>query len=139
LDLSDIIIGMGLFDFLKKKNDPVPEPPKEQRLLPRWKISASAKIRLTAGAAFVPCEVKDLNLKGCCLVLEQALPEGCAEVGIYFNEKYYFDVGIAVVWHKEIENKQVYGIKFTRVRDVDKEKIFQMVRDDFPGQLWKSV
>jgi hypothetical protein len=143
--LSDIINAkehlksMGLFDFFKKKKAPLPEAPKEHRLLPRWKISALAKIRLSAGATHVPCEVKDLNMKGCCLTLEQVLPDGCAEVELYFNEKYFFDVEIAIVWHKEIDNKHVYGIKFTRVRDADKEKMFQMMRENFSGQLWKNI
>ena len=78
-------------------------------------------------------------MKGCCLTLEQAIPDGCVEVELYFNEKYFFGVGIAIVWHKEIGNKHAYGVKFTRVRDADKEKMYEMMRDNFSGQLWKNI
>lgn len=123
---------MGIFSFFRKKAEP-PEPaaPKEKRALPRWKISAPAKIKWLDKSDYLACEVRDLNMKGFSIVVTEKIPEGCTRAEIYFNEKFFFDIEMAVIWHKEADCKQVYGIKFTRVRESDKEKIFQMLKENY--------
>jgi len=125
---------MGIFSFFKKK-EPVKESPKEKRLMPRWKLSAPAKIKWFTEPDYSPCEVKDLNMRGCSLLLTRKIPEGCAGLSLYFNEKYFFDIEIAIVWQKEMDNKIVYGIRFTKFRDVDKEKLYKMIREDFSSHI----
>lgn len=127
---------MGIFNFFRKKAEP-PEPaaPKENRALPRWKISAPAKIKWLDKTDYLACEVKDLNMKGLSLVVTEKIPEGCTHAELYFNEKYFFDIEISIIWHKEADCKQIYGIRFTRVRDADKEKIFQMMKENYHNSL----
>jgi c-di-GMP-binding flagellar brake protein YcgR len=131
---------MGLFSFLKKKKY---SPPKssfvEKRLLPRWKIASPAKIRWQGLKDYVACEVKDLNMKGFSLAMIEKIPEANARVELYFNEKYFFDIEISVVWHKEAEAKQIYGVRFLKVRDSDREKIYQMMKENFPGCFGKIL
>jgi len=111
----------------------------EKRLLPRWKISTSAKIKWQDSKDYVNCEAMDLNMKGICLSSIDKIPEANNAVEFCFNEKYFFEIGISFVWHKEVEGKQIYGLKFLRVHDYDKEKIYQMMKENFPNHLSKAM
>jgi len=111
----------------------------ERRILPRWKIEASAKIKWDDTQDYLHCEAVDLNMKGVCLATPNAIPEGKNFLEICFNEKYFFGLGVSVVWHKEIAGKQIYGLKFLKVRDYDKEKIYQMMTENFPNLLTKAM
>ncbi|HNW38971.1 MAG TPA: PilZ domain-containing protein [Candidatus Omnitrophota bacterium] len=131
---------MGLFSFFQKKKE---LPPKsaftEKRLLPRWKITAQAKIKWPGALDYVACEVRDLNMRGFCLVVKDKIPKYDTQVELYFNDKYFFNVEISVTWHKEADGKQIYGIKFLRVRDSDREKIYQMMKENFAGCFGKIM
>lgn len=131
---------MGLFNFFQKKKESLAKPAfTEKRLLPRWKIASAARIKWQGANDYVACEVKDLNLKGFCLVVTEKIPEANAFAELYFNEKYFFDIEISVAWHKVVNEKQIYGIKFLRVRDSDREKICQMMKENFAGCLGKVL
>ena len=131
---------MGLFDFFKKKKPVSPKPAfVEQRFLPRWDIYAKAKLRLEGQSEYTDCEVKNLNLKGLSMAIAQLLPQECTRATLYFNENYFFDIDMAVVWHKQADGKQIYGLKFTRVRDADREKFVRMMRQDFPRYFEKKL
>jgi hypothetical protein len=129
---------MGLFDFFKKKKEPSPKSAfVEKRLLPRWQIQAAAKIKWLGAKDYLPCEVRDLNMRGFCLVLSDKLTEYNTRAELYFNEKFFFDIEITVTWHKEAQGQQIYGIKFVKVRDSDREKIYQMMKENFAGHFGK--
>ncbi len=131
---------MGLFSFFQKKKVLPPKPAfVEKRLLPRWKIAAAAKIKWQGAKDYVACEVKDLNMRGFSLALTEKIPEASCRAELYFNEKYFFDIEICVTWHKEVEAKQVYGIRFLKVRDSDREKIYQMMKENFAGCFGKLM
>ncbi|MFH0918541.1 MAG: PilZ domain-containing protein [Candidatus Omnitrophota bacterium] len=131
---------MGLFSFFKKKKV-LPSPPAfvEKRLLPRWKIACAAKIKWQGATDYVACEVKDLNMRGFSLAMSEKIPEASVRVELYFNDKYFFDIEIAVTWHKVVQEKQVYGVRFLKVRDSDREKIYQMMKENFPGCFGKLI
>jgi hypothetical protein len=125
---------MGLFSFLQKKKDLPPKPAfVEKRLLPRWKIAAPAKIKWHGSKDYLTCEVRDLNMKGFSLAMTEKIPEVNARVELYFNEKHFFDIEISVTWHREVKAKQIYGIRFSKIRYSDKEKIYQMMKENFSG------
>ncbi len=131
---------MGLFSFFQKKKEPLAKPAfNEKRLLPRWKISAPAKIRRYEDGDYLPCQVRDLNMRGFCLILDTKITEYNGRIELYFNEKYFFDIEVSVTWHKEIDNKQIYGFKFLKIRDADKEKLYQMMKENFAGCFGKYL
>lgn len=130
---------MGMFGFFQKKKEAPGEAFQEKRLLPRWKISSAVKIKWEGRNSYLAGEVKDLNMKGCSLILAEKIPQGCSRIELYFNEKFFFNLETAVIWHKEADGKLVYGIKFTKVRDPDKDKFFQMMRENFSGQMEKNL
>ena len=129
---------MGLFNFFKKKKDlPQKSVLAEARILPRWKITSPAKIKWHDSKDYLACEVRDLNMRGFSLGLAEKIPENDARVELYFNEKYFFNIEISITWHKEVDGKQIYGIKFLKVRDSDREKIYQMMKENFAHHFEK--
>jgi hypothetical protein len=130
---------MGLFSFFfKKKKVEILKPAfVEKRLMPRWKIAALAKIRWQDAKDYLPCEVMDLNMRGFRLSIAEKIPETDAHVQLYFNDKYFFDIEISITWHKKAETREIYGIKFLKVRDSDREKIYQMMKENFAGCFGK--
>ena len=131
---------MGLFSFFQKKKEPLAKPAfTEKRLLPRWQISAPAKIKWYGQSDYLPCQVRDLNMRGFCLILDTKITEYNGRIELYFNEKYFFDIEVSVTWHKEIDNKQIYGFKFLKIRDADKEKLYQMMKENFAGCFGKYL
>jgi hypothetical protein len=129
---------MGIFSFFKGKHE-VKQSKKpvfiERRILPRWQISAPAKLRWEGQNEFLDCQVINLNMRGFSVAIGQKIPRDCRQLTIYFSEKYIFTVEIAISWQDESEGKNTYGAKFTRIRDLDKEKMYQMMRDNFPNQI----
>ena len=111
----------------------------EKRLLPRWKIVSPAKIKWQGSEGYAPCEVKDLNMKGFCLSSLEKIPESNDLVELYFNDKYFFEVETSVIWHKEVDGKQIYGFKFLRICDYNKEKMYQMMKENFSSNLTKPM
>ena len=126
---------MGLFGFFKKKQQAPAHAFKERRNLPRWKISANATIKWVGQEDYVDCSIKDLNLKGFAVIITKDIPQNCGSVDINFHERFFFNVEISIIWHKQAEGKHIYGVKFTRLRDSDKEKIYQMMCLDFPQHM----
>ena len=126
---------MGLFGFFKrKKRQPVKEF-LERRIIPRWKINARAKLKWEGRDDYLECRIRDLNLKGFAVSLSQRLPGQCTKMTLNFNDRFLFPIEVAVIWSTEEEGKIVYGLRFTRVRDADRETMYQMVHHDFPEAL----
>lgn len=129
---------MGLFNFFKKKDaSPKDIPFSEQRMLPRWKISTPAKIKWQDTKDYLPCEVRDLNMRGVSLMLAEKISANEVSFELYFNDKYFFHIEASVAWYQGVGGKHIYGLRFIRLRDTDREKIYQMMRDNFPKYLWK--
>lgn len=129
---------MVLFSFFRKKKDlPLKPGLVEKRLLPRWKIASPAKIKWQGSKDYVACEVRDLNMKGFCLAMTEKITEANNLAELYFNEKYFFEIEISVIWHKEVDGKQIYGIRLLKVRDYDREKIYQMMKENFAHHFEK--
>ena len=131
---------MGLFSFFQKKKVlPLKSALVEKRFLPRWKIAAPAKIKWQGSKDYAACEVRNLNMRGFCLAMAEKIPAANARVELYFNEKYFFDIEVSVIWHKEAEAKQIYGLRFIKVRDLDREKIYQMMKENFASYFGKYL
>jgi|GEM_PF-988939 len=131
---------MGLFNFSRKKKvSPQKLKPAfvERRTLPRWRIASPAKIKWQDSKDYIPCEIRDLNMRGFSLCLAEEIPGDNVRMELYFNEKYFFDIEVSAAWHKEVDGKQIYGIRFLRIRDSDREKIYKMMKENFSNYLGK--
>ncbi|MCM8789543.1 MAG: PilZ domain-containing protein, partial [Candidatus Omnitrophica bacterium] len=49
------------------------------------------------------------------------------------------DIEAWVVWHKAKADFHTYGFYFTRIRDQDKEKLYQFICKNFPNQIYKYL
>lgn len=107
----------------------------ERRLLPRWNISSKALIKWEGQNDYLPCRIIDINLKGFYVSLAANLPGRPVNFTISFYERYIINAQAVPVWHEQKKSEHRYKMKITRIRDTDKEKIYQMVRQDFFEQF----
>lgn len=98
-----------------------------------------AKIKLEGFNSYLDCEVRDLNLKGFSLVIAKKILKKRTGAKLCFNKKFSFNIETLVLWSKAADNKYVYGMKFTRILDADRERILQMMNEDFPANVWKNL
>lgn len=111
----------------------------ERRRIIRWQINRQARLKLEGAYAYAPCTILDLNFKGAKLSLGQRLQiDKFFKINLMFSEEISFNVEVWVVWHKRIMESNVYGLYFTKIKDLDKEKIYKFVYKNFPQQLAKQ-
>jgi len=126
---------MGLFGFFKRTKQIQAPDSRQKRTIPRWVICAPAKVKWEGRGDYLDCQVKDLNMKGLAMVLAEKIPADSLTLSLKFNEECFFDVDVTVAWKKEAGGNNTYGMKFSKMRDADKEKIYRMIRRDFPGLI----
>jgi len=135
------MLAMGLFNLFRKRKKPQETISKKQKR-PRWEISAPVKIKWEGRNNYTACEVKNFSGKGCCLDIAEKITKWPVRAELYFNENFFFDVEMALVWHKGSDSKQTYGVRFSKIRDADKEKIFELIKHSFyhviPKHWWQQ-
>ena len=108
----------------------------ERRRLARWQINTPAKISLKENEEFSDCCIEDINLKGMCISLSEPLPqERPVKMTLALADYLDLDVEVEVPWAKENRDKNVYGLCFSRVKDLDKERIYQFINRHCPQQF----
>ena len=130
---------MGLFSFFQEDEEQFKLTPSDKRLAPRWKVSAPAKIKLECFDSYLDCEIRDLNLKGFSLVISKKIIKKRLAAKLNFSEKYSFKLEVMVLWSKSENNKYVYGMKYTKIADSDRGLILQMMKENYPPSLWRSL
>ncbi|MBF0489942.1 MAG: PilZ domain-containing protein [Candidatus Omnitrophica bacterium] len=107
----------------------------ERRRLPRWGVRRPAMVRLNEEWYFNNCYVDDMNLKGMRIILSQALSqEQAAKMAISFGEM-SFEVEVLVPWVKESQGRYIHGVTFSRIKDADKDRIYQYIFNNCFDQL----
>ena len=114
----------------------------EHRRFPRWQINQQAKLKLERAVEDVFCQVKDINYKGMRVVLGAKLPQETAfRLSLSLSGNCTFDAEVWVAWVKVINGINHYGLYFSKIRDADKEKIYDFVNVHRPNviiQNWWS-
>jgi len=109
---------------------------RDRRQLKRWQVAKQAKLKLEAEQGFVDCYIADLNLRGFRLACGQKLDKDTyIKFTLKFSDEFSFELEAWVAWHKSVEGQNIYGLYFSKIRDVDKERIYQFIRENFPEQL----
>ncbi len=116
----------------------------ERRHFIRWQINRQAKLKFEGAEAFCNCLVYDVNFKGLRISLGYRLAlDKFLKVNIVLAEDFILEIEAWVVWHKRFMEANIYGLYFTRIKDSDKERIYQFVRRDFPEEIskqcWKGL
>jgi len=116
----------------------------DRRQLVRWQLDWQAKIRQEGQDMPVDCQIQDLNLKGCKLVVGSALAKDkYVRINLSFSDEFTFSLEAWVVWHKEQARHAMHGVYFTKMKDEDREKIYEFLRRSFPEKLkqqwWRGL
>ncbi len=111
----------------------------ERRKLPRWRINQQAKIKLEGAVSEASCQIKDINFKGLQIALNIKLTlDTYIRFHLDLPKGFFFDLEAWVAWHKQAEERNVYGLYFTKLKDADKEKIYKFVYSSVPREISKS-
>ena len=117
----------------------------DHRQIKRWQISWSAKIKLEGAECFTNCSIHDITLRGLRVCLPHKIPTSAfIKLCIVLCEDCILPgIEAWVVWHKTVSDKNIYGLYFTKISDLNKEKIYRFMREHFNEQmnkhLWKDL
>lgn len=102
----------------------------------RWQVAKPIKLKLDGKDDFKDCLVKDINFKGMQVLLKEKLPlDSYLRILIVLTESYVLNIEAWIAWHKAENEKNIYGIYFSKITDSDRQKIYQFISKDFPEEL----
>ncbi len=108
----------------------------ERRRFTRWQVDRQAKFRLEQAVEDAFCQVKDINYKGAQVVLSAKLPEDAAfRLNLRLSDECSFEAEVWVAWRKVVDGINHYGLYFSKIRDVDKDKIYNFICEHYPNDL----
>ncbi|MCX5656704.1 MAG: PilZ domain-containing protein, partial [Candidatus Omnitrophica bacterium] len=108
----------------------------EHRRFIRWQINRQAKFKLEQAVEEVFFQVRDINYKGVQVILNAKLPEDAAfRLNLRFSEECNFEAEVWVAWHKIVDGINHYGLYFSKIRDADKNKIYNFICTSYPNDL----
>lgn len=115
-----------------------------RRLNTRWQVNLQSQLGVHEAQAPCSCRLCDINFKGAQVALMTLLPEDkFLQLRIQVSSDCNFEVQAWVAWHKNISGVNHYGLYFTKMHDVDKEKLYRFIHRYFPEQLyqrwWRGV
>jgi len=114
----------------------------ERRQLPRWEVKQEAKVWLPQMQEFRHCIVEDINLKGMCASFNKRLPlERPVSMSLGLVDNFdLMKIEVDLPWAKEEQGKFVYGVVFSKINEIDKDKIYQYINshcgEQFKDKWW---
>lgn len=116
----------------------------ERRTCIRWRLNKQGQMYLENQAPCVSILLQDISFKGARISLTQRLPtDSFLKIKLSLSEEIFFNLEIWVVWHKNVCQLNAYGFYFTKIKDSDKEKIYNLVQRNSPEEIrrhwWKDV
>ncbi|MFA5199673.1 MAG: PilZ domain-containing protein [Candidatus Omnitrophota bacterium] len=76
------------------------------------------------------CQILDINHAGAQILLNAKLPSDSAlKMKLQIGEDSEIDAEVWVTWHKAINGSNHYGLYFSEIKDIDKEKINKLISD----------
>lgn len=118
----------------------------ERRRNGRWQINQEARISLLEEKpVLLEGTVDDITFRGAKVSLKQPLPE---KPTLSLNISIWpglvlSGLEVIVAWRKETEETNTYGFSFNRIKDIDKQKIYDFVSENFPQEIsrqwWKGI
>lgn len=93
----------------------------ERRSCIRWQIDRQAQVKLEAAPSSVACIIHDINFKGARISLKEELPlDKSLKLNIDLSREFSsFELEAWVAWHKTIDGYNLYGLYFTKIKDLD--------------------
>jgi len=111
----------------------------ERRSVPRWQINWQAMFKLADKDDLTECYVSDINFKGIRISLKEKLnPDTYVACTIFLSRDFPVELKAWVVWQHSHEGLNTYGLFFTWIKDIDKERIHQFLIKNFPENIIKQ-
>lgn len=105
----------------------------------RWQINWQAQVRFPEKETLTKCYIKDINFKGMRILLDGKLKKDTfVNLTLALSSELAFDIEAWVVWQGTLEGMNSYGLFFTKVSDVDKERLYQFISKNFRAQISKQ-
>ena len=116
----------------------------ERRQCGRWQVNSLASLNPEGRDYPLECKVEDIGYKGIRIRTLRALNEdSLVRLNIPLSGESSLDIEASIVWNNRQEDFYYYGLCFTKIRDVDKEKIYDYVHSNFPEGMktlaWSKV
>jgi c-di-GMP-binding flagellar brake protein YcgR len=112
----------------------------ERRQIPRLEVKKEVKVFMQQMQALSDCIIEDMHLKGMSVSFNERLPHQQAmEMSFAIGEKSGFiKTEVRIPWEKEEQGRYVYGLAFSKIADMDKEKVYQFINTHCNDQLRKN-
>ena len=115
-----------------------------RRITGRWKVWMQAKVQLEGRDEYCDCVIADINFKGMQISLQEKLPADThIKLKLALAPDLVLAVEVWVAWSKTQESRHTYGLVFSKIKDSDKEKIYNFVYKKTPHaiikQWWQGV
>lgn len=108
----------------------------DRRRFVRWQINKQARVKMDGAVAFAQGLVRNINFKGLQLSLKIKIPEDkFLKLTLVLTQDFTMEVEVWVTWHKVFDGYNNYGLYFTKIRDSDRERIYILIRSDYPEQI----
>lgn len=109
---------------------------KSRRQVARWQAHRQARVKLEGSGSFVDAQLSDISLKGLKITLSEKLPiDQHFKLDLVLSDEFNLCVEVWVAWQKTFDNLNTYGLYFSKIKDSDKERVYQFIRKDFPAQI----
>lgn len=114
----------------------------DRRRITRWQVECKAGIKLEEEDVFYECSLLDICLKGAKVALERKLEKDkVLKLALALSRELIIRVEAWIAWQRTIDGHNICGLYFCRITDVNKEKIYRFLRQDFPEEVdryWKG-
>ena len=113
----------------------------DKRMGHRWKMDSSLKYSLLDSNEIREAKISDFSLRGMKINTLSPLSIG-EEIKLFINtsdEEGDVNAWGKVVWNSRIEDYISCGISFTKVRDIDKERIIAFIDKKFGKELRTKI
>lgn len=115
----------------------------EGRRFVRWQVNRQTKIKVRSEHTNLDCQIEEISLKGLRITSPQKLTKNKLSINIVLGEAVSLNAEVSVVWLRTVKGGYAYGLYFTRIKDIDKEKIYEFLQKNFPEQIkqkrWKDI
>ncbi len=103
----------------------------------RWQVNSPGSLGLEGVAEELSCTIRDISLKGMCILTNKALPaEEILRTAINLSHKSRLnDIEAKITWSRKTEEGNSYGIYFNKIKDVEKNKIYDFVSSNYPKEI----
>ncbi|MFC1703491.1 PilZ domain-containing protein [Candidatus Omnitrophota bacterium] len=123
----------------------------DKRVLNRWPITFTAQYFTEKDAdtqTQTTCTCKNINNKGICLCVDRELPkDSYLDVNLMLRDYGSVPARCRVIWQRKVEREGeshfLTGLRFTRISDEYKERIFECIyrnmREELLQHWWKGI